>query len=316
MSKEILISVVICTYNRCESLRDTLDSLLNQVCEEIFDYEVIVVDNNSKDKTKVVVESYITKFNGNSRYIFEGKQGLSHARNRGVKEARGEIIAFTDDDVVVDQRWLFNIARCFQDYNYDGIGGRILPLYSKNISSWIKNNKDLLKGPLVMYDYGEDIQIYNRGYMQPFVGANMAYKNECFSKGNLFRIDLGVGKGVLGEDTEFFMRLAEKNKRLFYCGKVLVWHKVDKRRMSLIYVARWNIATGRHLLLIDKKSIEEKLVKWFGVPRYLIRRIIEQVFLLTFRIFNQRAFLKTWISLFKDVGIAIQYREIWLKQTL
>lgn len=85
---EPLISIIISTYNRCESLKDTLDSLLNQEIDGSFDYEVIITDNNSKDKTKEVVESCKEKFNGRLRYLFEPQQGKSYALNRAIKESK------------------------------------------------------------------------------------------------------------------------------------------------------------------------------------------------------------------------------------
>ena len=233
------ISVVICTYNRCESLKDTLNSLLIQKCEGNFDYEVIVVDNNSKDGTKEVVKEYEERFKGRLKYLFEPRQGLSYARNKGIKEAKGEIIAFTDDDCIVDREWLQNIWECFKRYKCDGLGGRVLPLYPENTPSWMKENKDLLSGPIVSHDYGEEIKIYDLDKMVPAVGANMAFKKSCFKELGLFREDIGAGKGMVGEDTEFFMRLLRKNKVLYYCGTALIWHKVEEKRMSLRYIGKW-----------------------------------------------------------------------------
>jgi len=86
MEEKDFISVIICTYNRCESLKDTLDSLLAQECDGTFNWEVIVVDNNSKDRTKEVVESYMHKFGGKLRYLFEPRQGKSHALNKEIKK--------------------------------------------------------------------------------------------------------------------------------------------------------------------------------------------------------------------------------------
>ena len=97
------ISIIICTYNRSESLKRTLQSLKEMSVSDDIEWELLIVDNNSTDNTREAVNDF-TKTSGlNCRYVFESKQGLSNARNRGVKEACGEIIAFTDDDVIVDK---------------------------------------------------------------------------------------------------------------------------------------------------------------------------------------------------------------------
>ena len=88
-----------------------------QDCEEGFDYEVIIVDNNSKSPRKDILEPYIRKFKGKIVYLSEPKQGKCFAVNTGIKNAKGDIIALTDDDIVADKYWLSNIYRCFKKYN-------------------------------------------------------------------------------------------------------------------------------------------------------------------------------------------------------
>src|SRR5215469_2479676 len=100
------ISVVICTHNRCKLLKDTLVSLAQMAKPEGLPWELLVVDNNSSDQTKEVVESFSGGCELKPQYVFERAPGLSHARNRGVKESRADIISFLDDDVIVASDWL------------------------------------------------------------------------------------------------------------------------------------------------------------------------------------------------------------------
>jgi glycosyltransferase involved in cell wall biosynthesis len=86
-------------------------------------WECILVDNNSDDSTRSVFEEVEKHYESKIRYVFEEKRGLSHARNRGIKEARGEIIAFTDDDVIVDKYWIQNIGKAFKEYDVACVGG-------------------------------------------------------------------------------------------------------------------------------------------------------------------------------------------------
>jgi glycosyltransferase involved in cell wall biosynthesis len=126
MTKEI--SIVIATYNRCQGLSDVLDDLLKLRTDGI-SYEVIVVDNNSNDQTKQVVAKAQTKLQDKIVYLFEPRQGKSHAMNLAIANARGNILAFTDDDIKIDPDWLVNLRECFSRYSCDGAGGRVLPSY-------------------------------------------------------------------------------------------------------------------------------------------------------------------------------------------
>jgi glycosyltransferase involved in cell wall biosynthesis len=310
MKSQLEISIVIATCNRSESLKDVLDSLLNQEISSNADWELIIVDNNSKDNTKELVESYIPKFQGKMRYLFEPKQGQSVARNTGIKSANGKIIAFTDDDVIVDKKWLFHIKKFSDEHQFDAMGGRILPLYPQRTPRWIKDNKDLLDGPIVLHDYGKDSKPYVNP-MYAFVGANLIVKRELFDIYGLFRTDLGPGAGTFGDDTYFFLKWKRAGRILYYCGEALVWHKVERNRMSLAYIASWNIRSGRFYVLTGERGLpEENVVYWFGVPRYMIREIIKkQGIAVIVNIFNRRSFLKAWVNFFRELGILLELKE-------
>ena len=135
MAKEFEITVIISTYNRSEMLAGAIESVLEQESEGV-SYEVIVVDNNSSDRTREVVEGYIERGQENLRYVFEGRQGVSYARNTGIAEARAEIIAFADDDVRVAKDWVAKIKRAFDLHpEIDCIGGKVLPEWKSDPAS-------------------------------------------------------------------------------------------------------------------------------------------------------------------------------------
>src|SRR5438309_3069723 len=96
------VTVVLCTYNRYQNLETALNSVAASVLPEPVQWEVLVVDNNSTDHTRKVVEEFCHRYPGRFRYLFEAQQGKSYALNSGVREARGNILAFMDDDVIVD----------------------------------------------------------------------------------------------------------------------------------------------------------------------------------------------------------------------
>jgi glycosyltransferase involved in cell wall biosynthesis len=305
------ISVVICTRDRSQTLAKTLDSLLGQVIDGPVLFSVIVVDNNSRDNTKSVVEGYVPRFNGRLRYGFEPEPGISSARNLGIQLAQGSIIVFTDDDCTVDRYWIRSIYHCFVQHDVDAVGGRILPIYPEGTPEWVDRNKDILCGPIVFHDHGSETMPYTKT-MREFFGANIAFKRTVFEECGLFRMDLGAGRGVMGEDTEIFNRLIKNKKKIYYCGQAVVHHPVDLARTKLKYLGKWNIQIAKYRFIVDDGAqIDRTLVYCFGMPRYLIQKIILMVFALPFKIFNRREFLKAWIQLSQQWGRLTEIRKIY-----
>src|SRR5271168_746976 len=110
MDNPITISVLVCTYNRAQMLGRTIDSVVAQTLPESLGWELIIVDNNSSDQTRQVIEDFRLRYPERIRYLFEPQQGISHARNAGIRESRGEILAFIDDDETADTGWLRNLT--------------------------------------------------------------------------------------------------------------------------------------------------------------------------------------------------------------
>ena len=119
------ITVILCTYNRCESLSKALESVAMSSLPAAVDWDVLVVDNNSRDLTRMVVEEYCQRFPKRFSYIFEVQQGKSFALNRGVREATGDVLAFIDDDITVEPDWLFELTKPLCDSQWAGTGGRV-----------------------------------------------------------------------------------------------------------------------------------------------------------------------------------------------
>src|SRR5215467_674497 len=119
------ITVILCTYNRCQCLKRALNSAAALVLPESVEWEVLVVDNNSNDQTRTTVEEFCDRYPGRFRYLFEPRPGKSHALNAGIRESRADVFAFMDDDVVVDSNWLQNLTAALRNNEWAGAGGRI-----------------------------------------------------------------------------------------------------------------------------------------------------------------------------------------------
>jgi glycosyltransferase involved in cell wall biosynthesis len=240
------ISVILCTYNRSESLTKALSSVAESVLPESVGWEVLVVDNNSKDQTREVVEGFCRRYPGRFRYVFEVKQGKSHALNTGIRESGGEILAFVDDDVTVEPTWLQNLTANLHESEWAGAGGRILAERNFSRPRWLA-----IEGP---YSMGGVLVFFDRGDKAgeldwaPY-GTNMAFRRAMFEKHGGFRTDLGPipGSEIRGEDTEFGRRLVSAKERLRYEPEAIVYHSVPANRLRKEYFLAWWFDFGRAL---------------------------------------------------------------------
>lgn len=232
------------------------------------------MDNNSTDRTKETVESFIRTSALPLRLVFESNQGLSHARNTGVGKAAGEIVAFTDDDVTVDRFWLSQLKETFDRFDCIGVGGKIIPVWTCDKPSWFtEDGPHRLLSFIISFDLGDDLCEIRTS---PF-GANMAFRRVAFQKYGLFRTDLGrAGKKLLhGEDSEFGRRLLDGGERLIYAPRAVVHHPVESYRTRKKYCQSWYFMYGRTSVRLA--SIRESAVCYFGVPRYLFRQFFESM---------------------------------------
>jgi glycosyltransferase involved in cell wall biosynthesis len=259
------ISVILPTYNRASSLQVMLDSFAKLHLPPGLSWELLLVDNNSSDTTASVIQQFIQGFGDQIRYVFEGRQGRSHALNAGIAEAKGDVIAFTDDDVVLDAGWLTNLYGAFADPSASAVAGRILPLWNHPKPDWLEMDG---QQAIVNFDLGEqkqDIQIAP-------MGANSAFRKEIFAKYGVFRVDLGVSGSqhtITCDDTEFGGRLMAGREKIVYCPTALIYHPVDPERTTKQYFLRWYFYNGVSLTRTD--GLPNVGVFYFGVPRWFIR---------------------------------------------
>ncbi|MBB6735116.1 glycosyltransferase [Cohnella zeiphila] len=226
-------SVAICTHNRAADLREALLSLLSQRLEDSF--EVIVVDNGSTDATKQTVREFQQSVSFPVRYIFEERLGLSVARNRAIREARGEYVLFLDDDAIACEDWVGEIVSVFDmDPEIGCVGGKIDPVWEGGAPAWLPPENRTL---YTILDYADDIVEMQRPAI-PF-GANVAFRKSVFETTDLFREDLGrVGSNLLSSEESELIERVRGRYTVYYSPYASVQHKIPRSRISRRWLIR------------------------------------------------------------------------------
>ena len=272
------LSVIICTYNRVELLGKCVNSLMTQTARKE-NYEIIVIDNNSTDNTSDLIRK-IKIINSNLRYVKEANQGLSYARNRGWKEAKGEYIAYIDDDCKADNNWCKRIIEAFEIVKPQPVvvGGSSSPWYNLSPPSWFCDYME-------SFNWGDDCQ-----FLQPpvakygFYGFNMAIKRSVLEKNGGFSTKFlhTPQKLVLGEETEFFCRIFDNNPWFWYDPSIKVLNYVSNDKFLLSNRFKRSYESGKTLRkILNCRVISSFYVKKFGEVLLVLAKI---PFRLIFRI--------------------------------
>lgn len=239
----IRISLVIATYNRAEQLMATLGSVVAQsLAPEA--WECVVVDNNSTDTTRERVANLCAEHPTlNIRYIFEREQGLSAARNAGIGAAKGDIIAFVDDDERIVPDFLSAYIDLF-DAMPDAMaaGGRIIAEYPTGRPRWMSRYAEQpIANPM---HYGNSVRLFPAGKIPG--GGNMAFRREALNRVGIFDTTLGrTGKRLIGgEESDLFERMAAVGIRPYYVPRAVMYHIIPSEKLTEEYFARLCYNTG------------------------------------------------------------------------
>lgn len=222
------ITACICTYNRDQFLYAALESLAKQELSAEA-YEIILVDNNSTDQTQKLAGAFAANYPDIHFHNFlEEKQGLSNARNCGIKEAKGEIIAFIDDDAIADPYYLTNLLQFFDaNPSVMAAGGKILPYFYPHDQepAWLSW---YLIGLLSCLDLGDQEKPFPR---YP-IGCNMIFRQSVFDHIGEFDPRLGrIENRLMGsEEKDLFIRVKEAGLPVYYVPQALVYHTIPPER--------------------------------------------------------------------------------------
>ncbi|GAB4369346.1 MAG: hypothetical protein Kow0062_03180 [Acidobacteriota bacterium] len=246
------LSAIICTLDRADSLRRTLETLAAQRVDA--PWEVLVVDNGSRDGTGAMVRQLAAAFPVPLRCVDEPVRGLAVARNTALDAARGAALVFLDDDVDLAPGCLAEHARALGRGDVVLTAGRIVPRLPPDAPAfWEAILAEEVGGPTSRYDFGDaPREIVPGGPIPTPFGANMGVVREAARAAGGFRTDLGWGRGVVpGEETALFDRLLAAGGRGLYLPGAVVEHRIESRRTSLAYYARWYRGFGRSTIRLE-----------------------------------------------------------------
>jgi len=227
-----LISVVICTYNRDQAFEDTIRSFL-EIRSEKIPHELLLMDNNSTDRTREIGERFASRYPW-IRYVNEPVQGHPHSKNRAIRETRGEIVAFVDDDIYFFPEWLKAMASVFERRpEISCVGGRVVPHFETGRPSWAEDEMLWIYG---VTRYGDQ----EREILPPEIpiGCNMAFRRAVFGKIGGFHTDLGRKPGILlsGDEDHFLLRMTKAGMKTVYSPEAAVSHRVPAARATRDWV--------------------------------------------------------------------------------
>jgi len=254
MHPKVDVSICIATYCRPLLLKKLLDSLLKLKLPDDFTVEIIVVDNDRAHTAREVCNKFKNKSKLPISYLIEPQKNIALARNRTIREAKGNWIAYIDDDEIADENWLISLCQTQKKYNADGVTGPIIPSYSEDIPKWMIRGKFFERN---RYRTGE-----NPG--KELRTGNMLIKRTLTSKESF---DPYFGK-TGGEDSDFFRRLKDKKKvRFVWCDEAIVREFVSRERTNLRWILRRAFQGGMVNTLLYLKSKQKRSLQFYIIAR-------------------------------------------------
>jgi len=198
------LDVLIATYNRADLLARALESLLAADRPAAADLTVTVVDNRSTDDTRSVVASFMPRFDGRLKYLYESQPGRSHALNAGIAATNAELVAMIDDDEEVDRNWLVTIEKAFADPSVDFIGGPYVPRWGGERPAWLGT---AYKAAVGWVDGGSQIAEYGPQFAGMLMGGNAVIRRSVLKRVGPYALDVGRssdGRLLSCEDRDMF----------------------------------------------------------------------------------------------------------------
>lgn len=238
----MILSIIISTYNNANSLVRTLSSLVEQDADKSL-WECVVVNNASTDETESLFERFASEHKElNLRMVRESQQGLSFARNCGINEAKGQFVAFIDDDETVNREFVSSYIDLFNNYGAFAGAGAIKVCYDSARPKWMSYyTEKMIANPI---DLGEKVVTITSSVTP--AGGNMAFNREIFALYGGFNTSLGrKGSELLGgEENDMFDRIRNLGERIFYAPNAVVYHHIADSKLTPEYFDKLSYGVG------------------------------------------------------------------------
>jgi glycosyltransferase involved in cell wall biosynthesis len=299
------LSIVICTYNRADLVRDAIASVVEQDFPRD-EYELLVVDNASIDHTCEMVQEFCAAY-PNVRYLLETNVGLSRARNRGWREAWGDYVGFLDDDCKVPHEWLSVAVEIVLKKHPDAFGGPYYAFYSTPKPTWFKDEYE---------SYVPSLKAHLLKAGEFLVGGNMFIRRTLLAELSGFSPSFGMsGKTIAyGEETYFFKRMKAQNPNavMYYEPRLFVYHLVRPEKMNLWTAPRRFFASGRAYYRIVAPEAKPTLT---GAGKDIVRLLVQMIIACTWGMitrnrieypFKQNYIYEKCLRRVGEVGMAFQ----------
>ena len=270
------LDVIIPTYNRQDLLPLSLNSLFAANVPSGLDVAVTVVDNNSTDGTRRIVESFRERFGEKIQYCFEQQQGRSHALNSGIRSTRGDLVGVIDDDEEIDKNWFTTAFEAFSTTDLDFIGGPYVPRWSTDPPEWLPKEYGAVVGCV---DGGQDRVPFDSNYPGILMGGNAVFRRSVLEKVGLYLTWLGrTDQGLLSdEDEELYLHLLAADAKGMYLPDLVIYHHVPPERLTKKYFRSWCFWRGVPLGLLDRTR-KLPCPYLFGIPRWHYRKALQGLF--------------------------------------
>lgn len=289
VAKSSHICVCICTYKRTQLLKRLLEKLLCQETDDLFTYSIVVVDNDYAKSAKKTVMATKKKSEIPIKYYVEPEQNIALARNKAVKNANGDFIAFIDDDEFPISKWLFNLYNVCNEYEVDGSLGPVKPYFDMQPPKWLIKGKFCERPSYktgTVLDYGETRT------------GNVLLRKDIFSgKKNEFRAEFGR---TGGEDIEFFKKIIGQGCVFVWCEEAPVYETVPPERWKKSFYFKKYLRIGG---LTGEKVRTGSLSEFTYLIKAFVALVVYALALPSSCLFGEYLYMKCLTKLFYYCGL-------------
>ncbi len=298
-NKDDLITVAVCCYNAAHYLVNLIESIAALECP--IPFEILIIDNNSSDNTKEIVQNFTLNLHIPTRYVFEKEQGIPFARNRAIEESSESLyLAFIDADEIPDKKWLSAAVNGLSNYNADCVGGKIIV----DIYHHPKWMNDSILPFLGKIDYGDKpFRVTDK--TTPVWSGNIAYRTSIFSDGLRFdtrynREGTGIGGG---EDGVLFRELLSQPYHIRYEPDMRIKHLIPDSKIKRSYFLKLHYIAGKKSGLYEMK-IQHPLI--LGIPRFMYFQLLKKIaYSVRLFIIQHKEYLREAMNATNQLGVMI-----------